>query len=62
MSPEMMNMKVLFIVLNSEEHIDDLLIKFDSSGILGSTIIYELIGPMVAKYALTKSGQIQGQH
>lgn len=30
--------------------------------ILGSTIIYELIGPMVAKYALTKSGQIQGQH
>lgn len=30
--------------------------------ILGSTIIYELIGPMVAKYALTKSGQIQEQH
>ena len=33
MSPEMMNMKVLFIVLNSEEHIDDLLIKFNSSGV-----------------------------
>ncbi|HLQ74973.1 MAG TPA: hypothetical protein VK107_02915 [Alloiococcus sp.] len=39
---EMMNMKVLFIVLNSEDHLDDLLIKFDSSGIHGGTIVNSL--------------------